>query len=52
MNKRILYLLSWGVALLMALPVVAQNESVITLSGNGYITAASKGGAFIDEQRW
>ena len=51
MNKRILYLLSWGVALLMALPVVAQNESVITLSGNGYITAASKGGAFIDDQR-
>ena len=51
MNKKILYLLSWGVALLMALPVVAQNESVITLSGNGYITAASKGGAFIDDQR-
>lgn len=51
MNKRILYLLSWGIALLMALPVVAQNESVITLSGNGYITAASKGGAFIDDQR-
>lgn len=51
MNRRILYLLSWGVALLMALPAVAQEESTVTLSGNGYITAAPEGKAFIDDQR-
>ena len=35
----------------MLLPAVAQDESKVTLSGNGYITAAPEGKAFIDDQR-
>ena len=34
----------------LALPVAAQSESVVTLSGNGYITAGPEKNAFIDEQ--
>ena len=38
-----------AVALLLALPTVAQNESVVTLSGNAYITSGDT--AFIDEDQ-
>lgn len=51
MNKRILYLVSLVAASLMVLPAVAQEGSTVTLSGNGYITAAPEGKAFIDDQR-
>lgn len=48
MKKRgFLQLLSLAAVLLLVLPAVAQNESVVTLSGNAYITA--KQTAFIDE---
>lgn len=51
MNKRILYLVSFIAVSFLALPAVAQDESKVTLSGNGYITAAPEGKAFIDDQR-
>ena len=51
MNKGFLYLVSLVAASLMVLPAVAQDESKVTLSGNGYITAAPEGKAFIDDQR-
>ena len=44
-------MVSMLVASFMALPVVAQSESVVTLSGNGYVTAGPEKNAFIDEQR-
>ena len=46
-KKGFLQLAFFAVALFLALPVVAQNESVVTLAGNAYITAGS--GASIDE---
>ena len=51
MNKGFLYIVSLVAASLMLLPAVAQDESKVTLSGNGYITAAPEGKAFIDDQR-
>ena len=51
MNKRILYLVSFIAVSFLALPAVAQEGSTVTLSGNGYITAAPEGKAFIDDQR-
>ena len=50
MKKGFLCLASLLVALFMAQPAVAQDESVVTLSGNGYITAGPEKSAFIDEQ--
>lgn len=46
-KKRIFRFATLLAALFMALPSVAQSESVVTLSGNAYITAGNKG--FIDE---
>ncbi len=40
MKKKILYLVSLVVASLFVLPAVAQGESVVTLSANGYVTEA------------
>lgn len=51
MNKGFLYLVSLVAASLMVSSAVAQDESTVTLSGNGYITAAPEGKAFIDDQR-
>ncbi len=51
MKKKILYLVSLLAASLFVLPAVAQSESVVTLSANGYVTAAPEKNAFIDEQR-
>lgn len=51
MNKGLLYLVSLVAASLMVSPAVAQDESKVTLSGNGYITAAPDGKVFIDDQR-
>ena len=51
MKKEILYLVSFVVASLFVLPAVAQGESVVTLSANGYVTAGPEKNAFIDEQR-
>ena len=50
MKKGFLCLASLLVASFMAMPAVAPDESVVTLSGNGYITAGPENGAFIDEQ--
>ncbi|MDO5461036.1 MAG: DUF3472 domain-containing protein [Bacteroidales bacterium] len=48
MKKRVfLMLASFVAALFMALPTVAQSESVVTLSGNAYVTSGST--ASIDE---
>ncbi len=48
MKKRVfLKLASFVAALFMALPTVAQSESVVTLSGNAYVTSGST--ASIDE---
>ena len=53
MKKRIQWLLL-AAALLPIAPAVAQNESVVTLAGNAYVTAVSEGAdskeVFIDEQ--
>ena len=47
-------LLVLATVLLHVVPSVAQDESVVTLSGNAYVTAASEGddlkNVFIDEQ--
>ena len=51
MKRRILHLVSLVVVSLMALPAVAQSESTVTLSANGYVTAGPEKNAFIDEQR-
>ncbi len=51
MNKGFLYLVSLVAASLMVSSAVAQDESKVTLSGNGYITAAPDGKVFIDDQR-
>ena len=51
MKKKILYLVSLVAASLFVQPAVAQNESVVTLSANGYVTAGPEKNAFIDEQR-
>ena len=51
MKKKILYLVSLVVASLFVLPAVAQSETVVTLSANGYVTAGPEKNAFIDEQR-
>ena len=51
MKKKILYLVSLVVASLFVLPAVAQGESVVTLSANGYVTAGPEKNVFIDEQR-
>lgn len=50
MKKKILYLVSLVAASLFVQPAVAQNESVVTLSANGYVTAGPEKNAFIDEQ--
>ena len=47
-TKRFLQLLL-TVAMLPTLSSVAQSESVVALSGNAYVTAASEGNVFIDE---
>ena len=47
-TKRFLLLLL-TVAMLPTLSSVAQSESVVALSGNAYVTAASEGNVFIDE---
>ncbi len=53
MKKRVQWLLL-AAALLPIAPTVAQNESVVTLAGNAYVTAVSEGAdskeVFIDEQ--
>ena len=46
-KKGILQLVFFAIALLLVSPAVAQNESVVTLSGNAYITSGQT--AFIDE---
>ena len=46
-KKGFLQFVSFAIALLLTLPAVAQNESVVTLSGNAYITSGQT--AFIDE---
>lgn len=51
MKKKILYLVSLVAASLFVQPAVAQNESVVTLSANGYVTAGPEKNAFINEQR-
>ena len=51
MKKKILYLVSLVAASLFVQPAVAQNESVVTLSANAYVTAGPEKNAFIDEQR-
>ena len=51
MRKKILYLVSLVAASLFVLPAVAQSETVVTLSANGYVTAGPEKNAFIDEQR-
>ena len=51
MKKKILYLVSLVAASLFVQPAVAQNESVVTLSANGYVTAGPEKNALIDEQR-
>lgn len=51
MKKKILQLMSSVVVLFMALPVVAQSESIVTLSGNAYITVAPKQKAASDDRR-
>ena len=50
MKRGFLHFVSLVVVSLLALPVAAQSESVVTLSGNGYITAGPEKNAFIDEQ--
>ena len=50
MKRGFLYFVSLVVISFLALPVAAQSESVVTLSGNGYITAGPEKNAFIDEQ--
>ena len=47
MKKSIFSLLSFALCSLFALPSVAQDETVVTLAGNAYIT---EGKAYIDEQ--
>ena len=46
-KKGFLQFVSFAITLLLTLPAVAQNESVVTLSGNAYITSGQT--AFIDE---
>ena len=46
-KKGFLQFVSFAIALLLTLPAFAQNESVVTLSGNAYITSGQT--AFIDE---
>ena len=46
-KKGFLQFVCFAIALLLTLPAVAQNESVVTLSGNAYITSGQT--AFIDE---
>ena len=46
-KKGFLQLVSFAIALLQILPAFAQSESVVTLSGNAYITSGQT--AFIDE---
>ena len=48
MKKSILSFLSLALSSLLALPVVAQSETVVTLAGNAYVT---EGKAHIDEHR-
>lgn len=48
MKKKIFYLVSLVIVSLLALPAVAQNETVVTLSGNAYITATPKKSAEAD----
>ena len=50
MKRGFLHFVSLVVISFLALPVAAQSESVVTLSGNGYITAGPEKNAFIDEQ--
>ncbi len=62
MKKRFLYFVSVLVAMLCVLPMVAQNETLVRLSGNAYVTQGPdmtqnfsynlrNGGAFIDESK-
>ena len=46
-KKGFLQFVSFAIALLLVSPAIAQNESVVTLSGNAYITSGQT--AFIDE---
>ena len=48
MKKRLLSFLSLALSSLLALPVVAQSETVVTLAGNAYVT---EGKAHIDARR-
>lgn len=53
LKKRILRFVSLAAALFFVLPAVAQSESVVTLSGNAYITSVPQGDdappSYIDE---
>ena len=46
-KNRLLQLVFFAAAMFLYLPAIAQNESVVTLSGNAYITSGQT--AFIDE---
>ncbi len=48
-KRRFLKLAIWVAAMFMALPIAAQDESLVTLSGNAYIT--TDGNARIDDNR-
>ena len=49
MRKKVFFrLVSLVACVLMAMPVLGQNESVVTTAGNAYVTA---GRAFINERR-
>ena len=48
MKESFLSLVSFALSSLLALPAVAQNETIVTLSGNAYVT---EGNAHIDEGR-
>lgn len=52
MNKGFLCLVSLVAVAFMSLPAAAQNESLVTLSANAYVTASpDENGAYIDENR-
>ena len=48
-KKGFLHLVFWAIAMFLVLPAMAQSESVVTLSGNAYITSGHT--AFIDEDQ-
>lgn len=53
-GKRFIQMVSLAIASLLVMPAIAQNESVVTLSGNAYITAMKvpEGNAKTDENLW